>query len=172
MTVGVLAIIFVVLLAVTADQRNAAYSAATTQSKQETYKIATADEILSLVNQKRGEAGVEPLIVSNELQISAQWKADDMANRGYFEHTDPTTTKKNGIDKAFELTGLFCSYISENIHYGEGEYITSYNTVKAWMESKSHKDALLDSKYSYTGIGVAADNSGKVYQVQQFCQKA
>lgn len=138
---------------------------------QPTYAIAKPDEILTLVNQKRGEAGVEPLIESNELDTSAQFKAEDMANRGYTEHTDPSTGKNNGIDKAFELTGSFCRNISENIHDGTEMYTTTNAAVSAWMNSQSHRDAMLASKYAYTGVGVAVDKNGKVYEVQHFCQK-
>lgn len=169
--VGALTVLFVVYLLLTVDQRRAAYTAAIEQDSAETYVTATPDGILTLVNKKRGEAGAEPLIVGNELQASAQWKAEDMANRGYFSHEDPSTNKNNGLDKAIELTGSFCSNVSENLYEGTGAYVTSQSSVDWWMGSQSHKDAMLATKYTYTGIGVATDKNGKVYQVQHFCQK-
>lgn len=141
-----------------------------TENTQQSYQTANADEVLTLVNQKRGEAGVEPLIAVSELQASAQFKAEDMANRNYTEHADPATGKKNGLDRATELVGDVCSYISENLYSGTIQYVTSSSSVNGWLESPAHKTAMLDKKYTYTGIGIATGKDGTVYQVQHFCQ--
>lgn len=134
------------------------------------YTPATADEIYTLVNKERGKAGLQPLIRTNELDVSAQFKADDMANRDYFSHDDPATGKKNGLDKALELVGQSCTYVGENLHSGGERYSTAEEAVKGWMGSKAHHDAIVDPEQVYTGIGIAIMPNGDSVQVQHFCK--
>ncbi|RYH70505.1 MAG: CAP domain-containing protein [Alcaligenaceae bacterium] len=133
---------------------------------------ATDQEIVSLVNIERGKNNAEPLIVSNELQASAQFKADDMANRNYLSHNDPVTNAENGLDKAIEVTNGNCAYVSENIRWGSDDMATAKAAIDGWMGSPSHREAMLDPKYSYTGIGLSQNKSGEHIIVQHFCEVA
>lgn len=140
-------------------------SAAHTQPEAQSIATPPSEaELLKLVNKERGKAGVQPLVLSSELNVSAQFKADDMANRGYYEHVDPSG-KKNGVDKAFELTGSACSYISENMVKMNPDNNTSVEAVSSWLSSPSHKNAMLDATYTYTGFGI---NGALI--VQHFCK--
>ncbi len=50
-----------------------------------------AQEMLELVNQERARIGVAPLVMDENVQKSAQLKADDMAAKGYRQHIIPGT---------------------------------------------------------------------------------
>lgn len=122
-----------------------------------------AKEILDLVNREREEQGVQPLVVDQRLDVSAQYKASDMEARDYFSHVDPDTGVKNGLDKADELVNGACSYIGENIQRN-GVGNTSQATFDSWKSSRSHYEAMINPDYVYTGIGISG-----VYVVQHFC---
>jgi uncharacterized protein YkwD len=136
----------------------------------QTQEPLNADKIFELVNQERAKAGVPPLIRDSRLDASAQFKADDMVARNYFDHNDPSNpTIMNGVQKAYELTEhKVCSYASENIVWIKYKTPQEDNqeAVDWWMNSKAHHDAMLDAKYTLTGLAV---KDGKI--VQHFCQQ-
>lgn len=124
----------------------------------------TSEELLRLVNEERAKVGVKPLEVDLVLQQSAQWKAEDMATRQYNAHEDPVTGKRNGLDYLMAHGGDdLCSYISEN-YYWARKYFSSNDAINWWLNSPSHKEAMLDKRYTKTGFGIAGN---KV--VQHFC---
>lgn len=125
-----------------------------------------ANKILSLVNLERAKAGVTPLAMSADLQQSAQIKADDMAVRKYFSHYLPGTTEVSTPEMKV-LLAKNCVRSSENI--SESLDISGDNNVdviNGWINSKPHHEAMLDTRYSLTGLAVSGN---KV--VQHFCQQ-
>lgn len=126
------------------------------------------EELLRLVNEERAKAGVTPLDAEKTLEMSAQYKADDLNARNYFTHEDPTTGKNNGILWAYD-NGAACSYISENlVDTTNARLVDDVNreAVASWLNSPSHRQALLDARYETTGFGIS---NGKI--VQHFCDK-
>ena len=126
---------------------------------------ADADELLRLINEERKKAGIQPLISDENVRMSAQLKADDMVARGYRTHkipgTDYTLTQE-----MHAWVSKSCSKSGENIiHRLDGDNLR-YNQgiVKSWMNSESHRKAILDPKYTKTGMAV----NTKV-AVQHFC---
>ena len=120
---------------------------------------ADADTIFILVNNERMKAGVKPLVRDARLDQSAQIKADDMVNDGYYNHIDPVT----GVSGYKLIPGNLCYYGSENLNNGQTHY-SSLSTVQSWMHSESHKKAILDESYDLSGIAISGD-----YVVQHFC---
>lgn len=115
----------------------------------------TVDELFRLVNEERAKVGVAPLVLDPLLNQSAQMKAQDMLDRNYFTHTDPTTGKNNGLDYALAI-GKQCTWISENISWGENEN-TSQSAMIGWKNSKPHYTAMIDPRYESTGFGIAGN---------------
>ena len=123
--------------------------------------------VFNLVNKERVKAGLKPLVRDARLDASAQFKADDMVARNYFDHYDPTNEKvMNGVQKGYELTDHnTCKTISENLvddinETGDG----NISSVSSWMQSKPHHDAILNPDYTLTGVAISGT---KV--VQHFC---
>lgn len=122
-----------------------------------------ADTILTLVNKERTAVGLKPLVSDPRLTQTAQARADDMNTRNYFAHFDPMTGK-NLVNIGLENPGL-CSYASENIgNITHPEPDLNTSMVSSWMGSKSHHDAILDARYTITGVAISGT---KV--VQHFC---
>lgn len=125
----------------------------------------TIARLLQLVNEERTKVNVAPLAIDSRLNESAQYKAEDMFKRNYFGHEDPKTGK-HGYDIAFERTGEMCSFVSENITDNVIDADnTSEQTIFNWVNSPSHYNAMIDSRYTYTGFGIAGTKI-----VQHFCQ--
>lgn len=130
-----------------------------------TIEPADANELLRLVNEERKKAGIAPLISDENVRMSAQLKADDMIAKGYRTHDIPGTNHTL-TQEMYEWVSKSCSSSSENIiHRPDGNDL-AYNRgiVKSWMESEPHRKAILNPKYTKTGMAV----NTKV-AVQHFC---
>lgn len=123
-----------------------------------------AQEILELVNKERARIGVAPLIMDENVQKSAQLKADDMEAKGYRQHIIPGTQYTLSKEMAYWVNKS-CSKSSENISWRTDNIPgTSQDVFNGWMGSKPHREAIQDPKYTKTGIGTHKDIA-----VQRFC---
>ena len=121
-----------------------------------------ASKILELVNIERAKVGVAPLTSDPRLVASAQAKADEMAQNDYFGHVSPVT----GVDGYTLIPNGICVYKSENISEMLNPIGDNNNdTVQGWIGSKPHYDAMVDSKYTLTGVAISKNKI-----VQHFCQ--
>ncbi|MEU1819551.1 CAP domain-containing protein [Streptomyces roseifaciens] len=114
---------------------------------------SVARQLLVLVNQERAKAGLRPLKASARLTGLAQAFSDDMARRGFFNHTDPDgrtpwdRAAKHGIRN---LGG-------ENIARGHPD---AHAVMDAWMRSAGHRANILNRDYRTLGIGLNTSASG------------
>ena len=136
---------------------------------------ADPTELLELVNAERQRIGVAPLVMDENVQKSAQLKADDMIAKGYRQHDIP------GLGDMYtqEMRYLIyqqakCTMSSENYYTGayypksDAFVSTSREAFKGWMSSKPHREAIQNPKYKKTGFGVSTNNTSLV-AVQHFC---
>ena len=124
-----------------------------------------AQEILELVNKERARIGVASLVMDENVQKSAQLKADDMVAKGYRQHIIPGTQYTLSKEMAYWVNKS-CSKSSENISWRTDNIPgTSQDVFNGWMSSKPHREAIQDPKYTKTGIGTHKDIA-----VQHFCQ--
>ena len=130
-----------------------------------------AQEMLELVNQERAKVGVAPLKLDERLNASAQEKADDMRNRGYYDHKSPDGIE--GYSLVFKHMPSKCRYASENladVSTTDSKCGSSRFTIDNWMHStKGHREAILDAKYSLVGFGISKQGYDLIV-VQHFCQ--
>ena len=130
-----------------------------------------AQEMLELVNQERAKVGVAPLKLDERLNASAQEKADDMRNRGYYDHKSPDGIE--GYSLVFKHMPSKCRYASENlaeVSTTDSKFGSSRFTIDNWMHStKGHREAILDAKYSLVGFGISKQGYDLIV-VQHFCQ--
>lgn len=103
-------------------------------------------QVLRLVNKARSEAGIAPLASNDLLDKAAKAKLDDMLQKNYFAHASPS-----GIThETFVDTSGYDRYLSgENLAEG---YSSASETVKAWLDSPTHKANILNPRYEDTGI--------------------
>jgi len=115
--------------------------------QEEVYLTVEEQKTLELINEYRIQNGLKELKPVSSLQYVAKIKANDLVQNEYFSHTSKI------LGTPFELLE------NNNIDYMiAGENLAGNTTperaVKAWIESKSHKDNILEEKYQYTGISV------------------
>lgn len=128
-------------------------------------KSAFAERVLELTNQERSKAGLQPLVLEDHLSASAQWKAQDMADRNYFDHADGSG--RDFVDRAEQYGYADWTYLGENIAAGQRN---PEEVVQEWMASPGHRKNILKPQFHEIGIGYAteAHSSYKRYWVQEF----
>lgn len=108
------------------------------------------NEITTLINQSRQEAGAAPLEIHPELQRSAQAKAAHMVINDYFSHFGPAGKKPwDWID----YTEYSYSLAGENL---AKDFITAGSAHRALMKSSTHKKNILNPNYQHLGLGISA----------------
>nr|WSW66560.1 CAP domain-containing protein [Streptomyces sp. NBC_00995] len=109
--------------------------------------------VLALVNQERSKVGCSPVTASSSLASLAQNFSDDMAARGFFDHTDPDG--QSPWDRAAKagVSGLG----GENIARGQAD---AEAVMEAWMNSEGHRANILNCDYKTLGVGVHFGSGG------------
>lgn len=133
--------------------------------KKDKYDVGPADaqEMLELVNRERAKVGAAPLVLDERLNQSAQEKANDMTGRNYYGHVSPDGV--HGYSLAENRTKGSCGLVGENIIKNLYD-ANSQNTINEWMNSKPHREAILDPRYTKTGFGISESSI-----VQHFCEE-
>ena len=119
---------------------------------------------MSLVNQDRAANGVASLAYSASLARVAQYRAQDMLNRNYFSHYDPSTGQLAFV-QLLHLWGIPYSTAGENIAWSTDPSMAAINTM--FMNSPDHRANILKGAYHRMGIGVASSGA-KVMVVEVF----
>jgi uncharacterized protein YkwD len=118
----------------------------------------------SLVNQDRAANGVASLRFGGALARVAQYRAQDMLNRGYFSHYDPATGQL-AFSALMRLWGIPYTTAGENIAWSTNPSMAEINTM--FMNSPDHRANILKAAYHQVGIGVAS-NGAKTMVVEVF----
>lgn len=127
------------------------------------FDISPEEERLAeLTNSARSDAGLPPLRLAPELMRSAETKARDMQQRGYFSHNSPEGTSPFTL---MRQAGADFSTAGENI--GQGASVD--RVFAAWMKSAEHRQNILSPDYTHLGTGVTVQG-GRVTAVQHFAR--
>ncbi|MFI9566735.1 sigma-70 family RNA polymerase sigma factor [Streptomyces rishiriensis] len=121
-------------------------------------------QVIALVNQERATAGCGPLTEDPLLRKAAQGHSDDMAARGFFDHTNP-----DGADPGKRITaaGYRWSTYGENIAMGQQ---TAQSVMTSWMNSPGHRANILNCDFKNIGVGIH-DGPGGPWWTQNFGAK-
>ena len=105
-------------------------------------------EIIELTNRERIKNGLSALKESPTLDQAAFFKAQDMFNDNYWAHVAPDgTTPWVWFDK----TSYKFMMAGENL---AKDFNTSAGVVTGWMKSPTHKENVLNNKFTEIGIAV------------------
>lgn len=110
-------------------------------------------KVLSLVNQERAQAGCSPVTADRELAGLAQDFSDDMARRGFFDHTDPDGDTPWDRAREAGIDGLG----GENIARGQAD---AEAVMDSWMHSPGHRANILNCEYKTLGVGAHVGAGG------------
>ncbi|OGM72809.1 hypothetical protein A3H19_05610 [Candidatus Woesebacteria bacterium RIFCSPLOWO2_12_FULL_39_9] len=106
------------------------------------------DQIITLTNKRRTEAGLSPLTYNPALTSAAKPKGDHMLAYDYWAHVASDGTEPWSF---FISAGYKYRYAGENL---ARDFSDPNSAVEAWMASPSHRDNMLSSKYKDIGVAV------------------
>ncbi|MFI0507300.1 CAP domain-containing protein [Streptomyces albogriseolus] len=110
-------------------------------------EATAATEVLRLVNAERAKVGCSPVTADGALTGLATAFSDDMADRGFFDHTDPDGDTPWDRAQAAGISNLG----GENIARGQAD---AESVMQAWMDSPGHKANILNCDFKTLGVGV------------------
>lgn len=124
-----------------------------------------ASVLVDLANDDREALALPTLAANPLLTAAAQAKANDMAAKDYFSHTTP-----EGYDSWhwFREAGYDYQFAGENLAVN---FVDSGDVQKAWMNSPTHRDNIVNPKYTEIGIATAVgmyQGREAVFAVQMF----
>jgi uncharacterized protein YkwD len=109
--------------------------------------------VLQLVNEERAGAGCGPVAASSDLARLAEAFSEDMALRGFFDHTNPDGEDPWDRAATLGIIGLG----GENIARGQA---SAEAVMEAWMNSPGHKANILNCDFKTLGVGVHMGDGG------------
>lgn len=109
----------------------------------------SVEKIIEDTNAERQKAGLPTLRESAALDKAAQQKAANMFAENYWAHFSPSGRDPWGFIRG---AGYKFSYAGENL---ARNFQNSDDIVVAWMNSSSHRENVLNSRYQDIGIAVA-----------------
>ena len=126
-----------------------------------TARSSQARSLLTLVNAVRAQHGLPALVADPALDRFAADKAEHMATRHYFGHTDP-----NGVtfESRLKDSGLKFRYAAENIAFDQDER----HANAAFVGSPGHFANMVDPNHRKIGIAVVEAGAGESFFVEEF----
>jgi uncharacterized protein YkwD len=113
------------------------------------------------VNAERVRRGLAPLVRDENLDRLALAKAQHMATRGYFGHTDPDGVT---FEERFRAARLQFTCAAENLAFDEDEP----HAHAAFMHSPEHRANVLDPEERRLGVAVVTVGDGETFYVEEF----
>lgn len=115
-------------------------------------------QMLSLLNAERTAAGLRPLQMSAWAQSFARSFSERMMSAGAIWHNSDYFAKGR--------KAMGADLLSENVGYDSS---IAANHL-GFMRSPSHRNNILDPRFSHVGIGVAISQTGRVYVTEDFAR--
>ncbi len=122
------------------------------------YVDSYANEVLTLVNEQRSQAGLGALSWDSNLASAANVRAKEIVSS--FSHTRPDGS---ACFTAVVNDGSYMT-LGENIAYG---YTSASSVMNGWMNSEGHRANILNGSFTKLGVSCYYEN-GTYYWVQIF----
>jgi uncharacterized protein YkwD len=100
------------------------------------------DQSLFLVNEYRTQRGLKDLSWNSKLERAAEEKANDIFEKGYFDHTAPDGTK---VWSYILDSGYSYKFVGENL---AADFDSVDKAFSAWVESPTHLSNITSEKYT------------------------
>ena len=117
--------------------------------------------VLDATNAERKKAELKPLATNAKLLAAARKHAANMAEQDKLEHTLDDKTSADRVTAA----GYDYRKTGENIAWNPP---APKEAVAGWMDSKPHRENLLNGEFTDIGVAVAKNKKGEPYWVQVF----
>ncbi|MFA6520897.1 MAG: CAP domain-containing protein [Candidatus Gracilibacteria bacterium] len=117
-------------------------------------------QLLTLINKDRANHSLAPVAMDNALNAIAQAHSQDMKDRNFFAHINPSNL---GPDDRRKNAG-YTSAVRENL----GKAATLGLVEQGLMRSPVHRAAIIDPNMTRVGIGIVKDSEGYILATQNF----
>ncbi len=118
--------------------------------------------LLELTNEVRARHKLAPLKPNPALFKAARAHSANMARHGEMAHI---LDGKNPAQRALAV-GYDYRKIGENVAWTDGD--TMQRVMEGWMNSKAHRENILEPRYEEIGLGIAHTKKGEIYYTQLF----
>lgn len=130
----------------------------------------TEDEqrFVDLTNSERLLRGMNALKVDPLLVETAREHSQEMAEKDYFDHMSPTPGLRTAVDRYLAVAKRRPTWalVGENLFYCS---IVDVNRGhNCLMQSKSHRDNILNSRFERIGVGIYKDKDGEFWVTEMF----
>ncbi len=124
-------------------------------------------EIFRLVNEERAQFGLGAVSRNAQLEAQASAYACEMIQFDFFAHENPVTgtTLRERTDEF----GYDYAVVGENLAAGQTTPLQAFND---WLASPSHRENILDERFTELGVGIMTGGSFGTYWVQEFGRPA
>ncbi len=128
------------------------------------YLHVLSERIIALTNDQRASDNLAPLTENDRLDIIAAARSEDMIQRHYFDHYDPTGPPDGSgrhaaaVVELLARNGIPYAEVGENLIDRSGYALdngTPRQVVTAWMNHPEHRDNILQGAYTRVGVGIA-----------------
>ncbi|MGE6752601.1 CAP domain-containing protein [Rossellomorea sp. NPDC071047] len=119
-------------------------------------------QLFDLTNATRVEKGLNALSWDDQVRDTARKHSLDMAEQNYFSHTN--LEGESPFDRMEEDQVAFRT-AGENLAYGQ---LSSIFAHEGLMNSKGHRENILQSHYEHLGVGVAFNGKAQPYFTENF----
>lgn len=106
------------------------------------------DEVVRATNEQRASAGLKPLAYNEKLADAARRKASNMFSENYWSHNSPSGKSPWTW---FKEAGYNYVFAGENLAKDFGD---TSRMMNAWMASPTHKENIVNPKYTEIGLAV------------------
>ncbi len=111
---------------------------------------AYSEQVRSIVNSRREEAGLPPLAEEPRLQQAAGSYARVLTEHNWFDHTGPDGSTL--VERVEQAGFPFDVQVGEVLAWGTESW-PAEGVVEAWLTSAAHREEILSGEYHRAGIG-------------------
>lgn len=123
---------------------------------------------IDLTNSERLLRGMNALKFDPQLVEVAREHSKEMAEKNYFDHISPTPGLRTAVDRYLAVVKRRPTWalVGENLFYCSIVDVNRGHTCL--MESKSHRDNILNPRFERMGVGVYKDKDGQFWVTEMF----
>lgn len=130
----------------------------------------TDDEqrFVDLLNRERVQRGLRQLTIDTNLIQIARGHSKEMADKNYFDHVSPSPGMRTALDRYLITLKHRPTWalVGENLFYCSIVDVNRGHTC--FMESRSHRENILNPKFDRIGVGVYKSESGEFWVTEMF----
>ncbi|HIA91822.1 TPA: CAP domain-containing protein [Candidatus Saccharibacteria bacterium] len=112
------------------------------------------NRLVGSINVTRGSLDMQPLSLNTQLSKAAVAKQLHMAEQDYWSHTSPDGTEPWDFVRSYNVT---YAKAAETLARG---FTEPEAVVTGWLNSPSHREALLEPSYSQIGLSITEGEQG------------